>query len=35
MAGIEFAWIDERTDLSTFVDRLRWNDLAFGAPGRH
>ena len=35
MAGIELVWIDEHTDLPTFVDRLRWNDVAYAAAGRH
>jgi L-arabinose isomerase len=29
MSGIEFLLIDERTELDTFRDRLRWNDLYY------
>jgi L-arabinose isomerase len=35
MAGIELVWIDEHTDLPTFVDRLRCNDVAYAGTGRH
>lgn len=29
IAGIEFLLIDEKTDLETFKDKLRWNDLYY------
>jgi L-arabinose isomerase len=29
MCGIECLVIDERTDLDTFRDRLRWNDMYY------
>jgi L-arabinose isomerase len=29
MAGIEFLLIDEKTDVETFKEKLRWNDLHY------
>jgi L-arabinose isomerase len=29
MAGIEFLLIDEKTDVETFKEKLRWNDLYY------
>ena len=29
MSGIEFLSIDETTELASFRDRLRWNDLYY------
>jgi L-arabinose isomerase len=29
MAGIEFLLIDEKTEVESFKDKLRWNDLYY------
>lgn len=29
MAGVEFLLIDEKTDVESFKDKLRWNDLYY------
>jgi L-arabinose isomerase len=29
MAGVEFLLIDEKTEVESFKDKLRWNDLYF------
>jgi L-arabinose isomerase len=29
MAGVEFLLIDEKTDVDSFKEKLRWNDLYY------
>ncbi len=29
MAGVEFLLIDEKTEVESFKDKLRWNDLYY------